>query len=61
MIKIETVDYHDFISGDPVRKAAFVKKLGDAFSEIGFAIVANHGVSEDLKARLFQLVERYFA
>jgi isopenicillin N synthase-like dioxygenase len=60
MIKIETVDYHDFISGDPARKAAFVKKLGDAFSEIGFAIVANHGVSEDLKTRLFQLVDRYF-
>lgn len=60
MIKIETVDYHDFISGDTARKAAFVKKLGDAFSEIGFAIVANHGVSEDLKAKLLQLVDRYF-
>lgn len=60
MVKIKTVDYHDFISGDPARKAAFVKELGDAFSEIGFAIVANHGVSEDLKKRLFEMVEKYF-
>jgi isopenicillin N synthase-like dioxygenase len=60
-VSIATVDYNDYISGDPVRKAAFIQKLGDAFSEIGFAIVANHGVSEDLKDRLYTTVEHYFA
>lgn len=43
-VKIATVDYNDFISGDPAKREAFIKKLGDAFAEIGFAIVANHGV-----------------
>jgi len=60
-MEIKTVDYLDYVSGDPARKASFIKQLGDAFSEIGFAIVANHGVSEDLKSRLFDVVERYFA
>jgi isopenicillin N synthase-like dioxygenase len=60
VMEIKTVDYLDYISGDPKRKASFIKQLGDAFSEIGFAIVANHGVSEDLKSRLFDVVDRYF-
>lgn len=60
-MKIATVDYTDYISGDPIRKAAFIKKLGDAFSEIGFAIVANHGVSIELKEKLYATVQNYFA
>ena len=60
-MKIATVDYADYISGDPIRKAAFIKKLGDAFSEIGFAIVANHGVSVELKEKLYSTVQNYFA
>lgn len=60
-MKIATVDYADYTSGDPIRKAAFIKKLGDAFSEIGFAIVANHGVSIELKDKLYSTVQNYFA
>lgn len=59
-MKIATVDYADYISGDATRKADFIQKLGDAFAEIGFAIVKNHGVSEDLKSDLFRTVKDYF-
>ncbi len=59
-VKIATVDYNDFISGDPVKREAFIKKLGDAFAEIGFAIVANHGVSVELKNNLYQTVKTFF-
>ncbi|MEO0895620.1 MAG: 2-oxoglutarate and iron-dependent oxygenase domain-containing protein [Bacteroidota bacterium] len=45
--KIPTVDLHDYMHGDEAKKQAFVKALGDSFSEIGFAIVANHGVTQD--------------
>lgn len=45
-ITIATVDYADYISGDESRRQAFITQLGDAFAEIGFAIVENHGVSE---------------
>lgn len=59
-VKIATVDYNDFISGDPEKREAFIQKLGDAFAEIGFAIVANHGVSLDLKDNLYQTVKTFF-
>lgn len=58
---IATVDFHEFISGDPERKAAFVKEFGDSFSNMGFAIVKNHGVSKELRERLYDLAERFFA
>lgn len=60
-ISIATVDYHDYISGDPLRKEAFIKKLGDSFAEIGFAIVANPGVSGELKDQLYDVMQRFFA
>ncbi len=60
-ISIATVDYNDFVSGNPEKRAAFIKKLGDAFAEIGFAIVANHGVSIDLKNNLFDTTKSFFA
>lgn len=59
--EVPTVDYHDFVSGDDTKKAAFVQALGDAFSQIGFVIVKNHGVSEDLKKRLFNTSKEIFA
>lgn len=58
---IATVDYNDYISGDANRKAAFIKALGDSFSEMGFAIVANHGVSVELKDKLYTTSSSYFA
>lgn len=58
---IATVDFQDFISDDPVKKAAFVKEFGDSFSNMGFAIVKNHGVTRELRERLYSVSERFFA
>jgi isopenicillin N synthase-like dioxygenase len=60
-ISIATVDYNDYISGDPQRKAAFITKLGDSFAEIGFAIVSNPGISAELKSELYDVMQRFFA
>jgi isopenicillin N synthase-like dioxygenase len=60
-MEIKTVDYLDYVSGDPIRKSLFIDSLGDAFSEIGFAIVSNHGVSESLRSRLHAVTEAYFS
>ena len=59
--KIPTVDLADFLSGDPERKAKFVQELGDSFSNIGFAIVSNHGLSRELRLNLYDAVQRFFA
>ncbi len=48
MNHIPTVDLDDYINGSQEKKEAFVKKLGDSFSDIGFAIVSNHGVPQEV-------------
>jgi isopenicillin N synthase-like dioxygenase len=60
-MSIRVVEYQDYLSQDPVVRQRFIKNLGDSFSEIGFAIVSNHGVSEELKDKLFDLAQRYFS
>ncbi len=58
--KIAVVDYHDYTSGDPAKRSNFIKEFGDSFSNMGFAIVKNHGVSEELKAKLFEVSKAFF-
>jgi isopenicillin N synthase-like dioxygenase len=59
--EIPTVDLDDYRNGDAATKAAFVKKLGDSFSNIGFAIVANHGVSDEVIDNAYQSFQAFFA
>lgn len=58
--EIPTVDLHDYLSDDPQKKAAFVEALGNSFSGIGFAIVANHGVSQELIDHAYQSFIDFF-
>ncbi|GAA4843610.1 isopenicillin N synthase family dioxygenase [Algivirga pacifica] len=57
---IATVDFHDLVSGDAERKSNFVKEMGDSFSNMGFVIVKNHGVTEEMKKHLFETSKRFF-
>jgi isopenicillin N synthase-like dioxygenase len=58
--KIPTVDYHDFVSGDEQKRQQFIQNLGDAFSQIGFVVVKNHGVTEAQRQRLFETSKAIF-
>jgi len=58
--EVPSLDLADFTSGDPVRKAAFVKALGQAYENIGFVAVKNHGLSDDLTANLYSSVKKFF-
>lgn len=59
--EIKRVDYLDFISTDENKRKQFIQDFGDSFSNMGFAIVANHGVSIDLKKDLYKTIENFFA
>ncbi len=61
MTNIPSVDLADFLSGDPERKQKFVNEIGNAYSEIGFASVKNHFLSEDLMESLYTEVKGFFA
>lgn len=57
---IPSVDLSDFTEGNKETKAAFVKKLGQAYEEIGFVAVKNHGLSDALCAELYTQVKGFF-
>jgi isopenicillin N synthase-like dioxygenase len=58
---IPSVDLAEFLSGDPVRKAAFVQELGKAYEDVGFVAVKNHGVPDELIADLYKYVQEFFS
>jgi isopenicillin N synthase-like dioxygenase len=61
MKKIPSLDLADFTSGETEKKAAFVKKLGDAYQNIGFVAIKNHGLSKELQDRLYAVIKKFFA
>ena len=57
---IPSVDLAEFTEGNKEKKAAFVKELGQAYEEIGFVAVKNHGLSDALCNDLYAQVKRFF-
>jgi isopenicillin N synthase-like dioxygenase len=58
---IPSVDLAEFLSGDPVRKAAFVQELGKEYEDVGFVAVKNHGVPDELISDLYKYVQEFFS
>ena len=58
---IPVVDLNNFLSGDEKRMNDFVQQLGHAYETVGFVAVKNHGISNELIARLYDNVQRFFA
>lgn len=59
--EIPALDLADFTSNDPKRKANFVQKLGEAWQNIGFVAIKNHGLSDELTERLYNNVKNFFS
>ena len=59
--EVPSLDLDDFTKGKPHQKAAFVKKLGEAYTNIGFVAIKNHGLSDDLTQKLYKSVQSFFA
>ncbi|WP_296701429.1 2-oxoglutarate and iron-dependent oxygenase domain-containing protein [Algoriphagus sp.] len=59
--EIPSLDLADFTAGNPEQKAEFVKRLGDAYQNIGFVAIKNHGLSQDLQDRLYHSIKTFFS
>jgi len=59
--EIPSVDLADFTSGDAERRAAFVKQIGEAFENIGFVAVKNHGLTDEAQGKLYEAVQQFFS
>jgi len=60
-MNIPSVDLADFLSNNKDTKDAFVKNLGNAYEEIGFVAVKNHGISNELISCLYLHVQEFFS
>jgi isopenicillin N synthase-like dioxygenase len=58
--EIPSLDLADFLSGDKQKKEKFVKQLGEAYQNIGFVAIKNHGLSDDLTTKLYDTVKKFF-
>lgn len=59
--EIPSLDLADFTSGNPEKKAEFVNKLGEAYQNIGFVAIKNHGLSKSLQDRLYASIATFFS
>jgi len=57
---IAVVDYGDYTSGNSGQREQFIQDFGDSFSNMGFAIVRNHGVTAELKEKLMTTSKAFF-
>ncbi len=58
--EIPSLDLLDFTSGDQKRKDEFVHALGQAYENIGFVAIKNHGLSDELTQALYEAVKTFF-
>ncbi|MBS1950519.1 MAG: Oxidoreductase [Cytophagales bacterium] len=59
--EIPSLDLADFTGNDPVKKKKFVADLGAAYNNIGFVAVRNHYLSDELSAKLYAVIKKFFA
>lgn len=60
MQNIPSVDLHDFLSQDPIRKQKFINEIGKAYEEIGFVALKGHFLDEALVDDLYNEVKNFF-
>jgi isopenicillin N synthase-like dioxygenase len=57
---IPLVDLSKFVDGTPAQRSEFVSELGDAFHNIGFVSVVNHGVPKRLIDDFYVAARKFF-
>lgn len=58
--EVPSLDLNDFTHGTSEQKAAFVSKLGQAYTNIGFVAIKNHGLNDELTSKLYESVQALF-
>ena len=58
---IPSFDLNDFTKGNEQSKNEFAQAIGEAYHNIGFIAVKNHGFSEALQNNLYSSIQQFFA
>ncbi len=59
--EVPSLDLADFAGGDASKKAKFVEALGNAYQNIGFVAIKNHGLTDALTTALYSTIESFFS
>lgn len=59
--QIPSLNLADFRTGNNQQRALFIEALGEAFMNIGFVAIKNHGLSDELTKKLYAIFERFFS
>jgi isopenicillin N synthase-like dioxygenase len=59
--QVPSLDLADFTGSDPIKRKKFVADLGAAYNNIGFVAIRNHYLTDDLSARLYDVIKKFFA
>ena len=58
--KVPTLDISKFTSGNTEKIKEFSDEIGNSFNQTGFAIIKNHGLTEDTTKKLYSVIQSFF-
>ena len=58
--KVPTLDISKFTSGNQDLVKEFSEDLGNSFNQTGFAIIKNHGLTEETRKNLYSSIQTFF-
>lgn len=58
--EVPSLDLADFTSGNAEKKAVFIQTLGDAYNNIGFVAIKNHGLTDEMTEKLYATIQSFF-
>jgi len=58
---IPVIDLSEFLLGNEEKRKAFVQQLGNAYHEVGFVAVVNHGIPDSFIKKFYEQVNAFFA
>jgi len=59
--EVPSLDLADFTSGNSIKRQKFVEDLGNAYQNIGFVAIKNHGLSDELTKNLYDSIQEFFS
>jgi isopenicillin N synthase-like dioxygenase len=58
---IPSLDLANYVNGTAEQRQKFIQDIGQAYEDIGFVAIRNHGINDDLIAKFYTSVKAFFA
>ena len=58
---IPSIDLADYVNGNAEQRAKFIQDIGQAYEDIGFVALRNHGIDDSMIENFYRVVKEFFA